>query len=271
MKTAKDAQKGDRVWVKRYPTRHFEEVVIDNPEHWTEDDDFNEDWGYLADNETVIGGQLVKPGNPDLVIKEWGIGHYHEFEQDILEGRGTFLDALDNLKMNDGDMQAIQDHVRKHSGSAAPKKRTAADARVGDPTWVKHLATHEIIDGVIEEVATVGLDILAGHNSYSRYFSDFGIEWGFPEDRPDTQKAKRNDATKALPGLIQEQMPAPKQPGPQFGNVRLLIKSKGADWVKANLPDAWKAYKDAEMEKVRQEGDRLSKPGPLAGKTPRLQ
>jgi hypothetical protein len=111
---------------------------------------------------------------------------------------------------------------------------------------------------------------LVGNYSYSRYFSDFGIEWGFPEDRPDAQKAKRNDATKALPGLIQEQMPAPKQPSPQFGNVKLLIKKKGLDWVKANLPDAWRALAAAELEKVRQESEKMSKPGPLAGKKVRL-
>lgn len=252
MKTAQEARKGDRVWVKRYPTRHLEEVVIDNPEHWTESDDFNEDWGYLADNETVIGGVLVKPSGADA---GWLIDIYSIPLDSILSDGNAFTKCCDYFKMNDGDMQAIQDHVRKHSAASKPK-RTAKDAQIGDKVWLAGYGG--LIETEITHVYATSVEI---GDAECFDLSAFGTDWGFWEDRPQAHEAKP-EQPKAEP----KAQPAPEQPSPQFGNVKLLIKTKGLDWVKANLPDAWRAYKDAGLEKARQEGDKLAKPGILAGK-----
>lgn len=350
MKTAEQAQVGDRVWLS-LGTGGLVETCVLEPELYNEDD---MDWGFLAADETVIGGVLVKPGSPDLVIKEWVIGRYNVFEHYILEGRGTFLDALNNLKMNDGDMQAIQDHVRKHSGSAAPKQdKPARQAEIlprkliavnaaGAELWIYkdgesygyQLAgeTHKedskepalnaalltgmyrlLGDAWMHKIATkrhkynprrVSLlakayflkypdaDATGFHQALSFYrafvdgFDDMGIK-----EQGDKMTCHPKEALMAMNGAatayfstigqpaispfeaaIQEHVDSqPQQSSPQFGNVKLLIKFKGLDWVKTNLPDAWRALAAAELEKVRKEGDLMAKPGPLAGKTPRFQ
>lgn len=262
MKTAQEARKGDRVWVKRYPTRHLEEVVIDNPEHWTESDDFNEDWGYLADNETVIGGQMLRNPKPNL----WylGIGSY--WADSILGNHKAFDDWCKTLDLSDADITAIVDHVRKHSAADKPK-RTAKDARTGDEIWRKDGG--KIVKDKVYSNYSSGR-VAANYDDATEYYTlydyaVFGIEWGFWEDRPQVQEAKPEQ-----PRDEPKAQPAPQQPSPQFGNVKLLIKSKGLDWVKANIPDAYAAYqahRDAGIRASREAYDKLAKPGILAGKT----
>lgn len=258
-KTAKDAKPGDRIWVKNSVGEVYEWKII-SPELYTGSLSIDVIWGFLADDETVIGGVMIKPFSVD---GSWEIGGRVLWPHDILNEDTWLTPMMCGLNLSDADKAAIQDHVRKHSAPAiVPKKRSAADARAGNEVWVIDIATNVMFEGIVwtTEPSPLGwkLEIGVGDTRYLRFENTFGINWGFPEDRPDTAKALPVDQP-----APDEEKPLP----PQLGNVALLIKAKGSDWVKANYPDLWDAYKAAGLEKVRSAAEKLARPGPLAGKT----
>lgn len=267
-KQPQEAQVGDRVWAKQGETMvagHITETKI----FFGDDrgsmvrifgsayglDEFKDAWGFLADGETVIGGVLIRPST--IRARGWLVGGY-SFTTSTIKELGLHCKCCQEYALFDSHIAEIQAHVRKHSAPVTvPKKRTANDAEEGDDIYVM-FKDGPVRRRVKSVKKCVSVRTICG---YTYSFEAYGAKWGFWEDRPDT--------TKALPS----DQPAPdegKPLPPQLGNVALLIKAKGSDWVKANYPDLWDAYKAAGLEKVRSAAEKLAKPGPLAGKMPNL-
>jgi hypothetical protein len=190
---------GDRIWFNDRGTMKV--FSVETPSHWMQNEHFNEDWGFLCDNETVIGGQILRPNPSDS--DTWLIGDYSIKTASIYAGGESFLNCTAHYSMLHKDREDIQKHVARGYAVPVTKRapiviklpRTAQDVKAGDEIWVKKNDNAGKYIGIVDEAdpKTCRFFYIRKPDNLRTHleFADFNKTWAFVNStKPELESKK---------------------------------------------------------------------------------